>query len=253
MDDNQPAGLDISEEVARAFAEGKVDLVPAMLTAFKNISVVSQFNAALTSSQFLLKNAAELPFYPHRNDVLDDALSKVDHSDGVFAEFGVFTGAVTWYICGKHPEREYHAFDSWEGLPEGMSLAAHKTSFDLAGTIPDLPANAIPHKGWFDDTAPGWSRDLKKHVDFAYIDCDLYSSTNTTLEALRPHIRPGTVLAFDDWYNFPGWRDHGAKSFKEFIEQTGFKFEMLSFSTLHHAAAFKCTALSGGTVPYVLD
>jgi hypothetical protein len=219
-----------------------------VLRLFKNITLTGQLDAGIASSRFLNKYAEGKPLFRDRTGLIQYALQYVKKSDGVFAEFGVYTGSVTNFICSSYPYCEYHAFDSWEGLPESMS-ACPKSSFDLNGQIPELPENVIAHKGWFSDTLPSWSSSLSKPLEFVYIDCDLYSSTVCVLEAIKKYIRVGTVVMFDDWYNFFGWQYHGAKAFSEYLKTTKQSFDILGLTTQEHSVAFICNSLNSTTPP----
>ena len=64
-------------------------------------------------------------------------------------------------------------------------------------------------RGWFDATLPAYVRALHpERLTLVHLDCDLYSSTKTVLDAIPPIIGPGTVLVFDDLFGYKNWR-HG--------------------------------------------
>jgi len=61
----------------------------------------------------------------------------------------------------------------------------------------------------------------------AYIDCDMYSSTSSVLEYLRPRLKHGMILAFDDYFCFSSERVAGEKlAFEELVAgETAWRFE----------------------------
>ncbi|MDE1896339.1 MAG: class I SAM-dependent methyltransferase, partial [Rhodospirillales bacterium] len=65
---------------------------------------------------------------------------------------------------------------------------------------------------------------------FIHVDCDIYTSTVIIFSALRDRIHPGTVVLFDEYFNYPGWRAHEYKAFQEFIRQVGLTYEYIGFS-----------------------
>jgi hypothetical protein len=75
-----------------------------------------------------------------------------------------------------------------------------------------------------------------------HVDCDLYSSTQTVFRHLKDRIVPGTVIAFDEFFNYPGWQDGEAKAFREFIESSGRRFEYLGYVATSQQLAVKITA-----------
>ena len=61
-------------------------------------------------------------------------------------------------------------------------------------------------KGWFDDTLN--EETLRAHkMDKAvliHVDVEYYESAKTVLEFVTPLLQNGTVIVFDDWYNYRG-------------------------------------------------
>ena len=52
-----------------------------------------------------------------------------------------------------------------------------------------------------------------------YVDCDLYESTRDVLAFIAPFLRDGTVICFDDFYNYRGRSDLGEqRAFGQFRE-----------------------------------
>lgn len=99
------------------------------------------------------------------------------------------------------PERQLHAYDSFEGLPAlteadqkdrvysagnmAVSLDVMKSNFSKLGLqLPHV------HKGWFEETVP---RDLPKNICFALIDGDLYESTKHVLPHVYDRMSPGAM------------------------------------------------------------
>ena len=63
-----------------------------------------------------------------------------------------------------------------------------------------------------------------------HIDCDLYGSVRTVLSLLKPRIHPGTIIVFDEYFNFVGWREHEFRAFGEFVEESNVGFKYLAWS-----------------------
>ena len=49
-------------------------------------------------------------------------------------------------------------------------------------------------------------------------------------ELFAPRILPGTVIFFDEFFNYPGWQDGEFKAFIEFVETSGMNFEYLGYN-----------------------
>ena len=91
-------------------------------------------------------------------------------------------------------------FDSWQGLPERWELVPVG---NYAANVPDFrDGRALLVKGWFEHTVPGWAATQSEPLGLVHMDADLYSSTMTVLEHLNKLIVPGTVILFDEYYNY---------------------------------------------------
>ena len=151
--------------------------------------------------------------------------------DGHYLEFGVFTGGTIRFMASRIGNRVIHGFDSFEGLPEawgGFNLG--RRAFDVKGKLPRVPANVRLHRGWFEKSLPPWINDNGGPVAFIHIDCDLYSSTKTIFTLLADRITSGTIILFDEYFNFPNWERHEYKAFQEFVAESGVKYTYLGFA-----------------------
>jgi hypothetical protein len=181
-----------------------------------------------------------------QKEVTEYALRQVK-VDGYYMEFGVFTGGTMRFMAKRVPGKTFHGFDSFQGLPEdwgGFSIDA--ASFDVKGKLPKVPANVQLHPGWFDRSLPEWIGGNPGPIAFMHIDCDLYSSTKTILDLLAERLQPGTIILFDEYFNYPGWRRHEFKAFKEFVEATGIQYEYLAYARQQVTVRIK--AASGARV-----
>lgn len=164
---------------------------------------------------------------------------------GLVCEFGVHKGETITHIAGiaatKLPSVVVHGFDSFEGLPDDWFLGRKAGRFSLEGNAPLVPANARLHKGWFKDTLPGFLREHREHAMFLHIDADLYSSAKTILDAMHGEGRivAGTVIVFDEYFNYPGWKEHEYKAWKEFVERARVRFEYIGMAPCHYSVGVK--------------
>jgi len=63
-----------------------------------------------------------------------------------------------------------------------------------------------------------------------HVDCDIYSSTRTIFELLGQRMVTGSVIVFDEYFNYPGWRQHEYKAFQEFIAASGHHYRYLGYA-----------------------
>ncbi len=94
-------------------------------------------------------------------------------------------------------------------------------------------------KGWFEDTLPEFVSKHSEKCSFIHIDCDLYSSTKTIFKFLNEKIEKGTVIVFDEFFNYPGWKNGEFKAFMEFIELNHMKFEYIGYCRYDEQVAIR--------------
>lgn len=170
--------------------------------------------------------------------VLDVALHHVALQDGLYLEFGVFKGTTINYISSK-VNGDVHGFDSFQGLPEFWRDGFDKGFFDTDQALPRVNKNVVLHKGWFNDTLPPFIASNPGPVAFLHVDCDLYSSTVTIFDGLLDRIVPGTVIAFDEYFNYPGWKQGEFKAFQELVGRKGLGYEYLTYNKKHEQVVIK--------------
>ncbi len=195
----------------------------------RNLLYSLQIRAREQSADYVEQHMTEAAMFETRDALLAESLALAP-KDGLLLEFGVEKGGSIRELAKLTP-RTIHGFDSFEGLPEAWSgTPEQRGKFSLGGKLPPVPANVTLHKGWFDQTLPGFLAAHAGPVSFVHVDCDIYSSTKTVLESLKPRFVPGTVLLFDEYFNYPNWRQHEYKAFQEFVAATGARYRYVGYS-----------------------
>ena len=145
---------------------------------------------------------------------------------GLVLELGVASGASIKKIATLLPDRTIYGFDSFKGLPEDWKNLSRG---EFACDVPlDLPRNVSLIVGLFQDTLSKFALEHSEDTIAAlHVDCDLYSSTRYALQKFKRNFRFGSVLIFDEIYNYPGWEKHEARAFIEFLAETGFGYDCI--------------------------
>ena len=142
--------------------------------------------------------------------------------------------------------RPYRLFtrlpEAWGGEPEG--------AYSTGGVLPPVPTGVTLHQGLFSETLPPFLAQASvegRPVALANVDCDLYTATRDVLFALGRApgaVQAGaTVLVFDEWFMYEGWREDEAKAFFEAARHFGWEYEFLAWSFASKQAALKITAV----------
>lgn len=206
----------------------------------RNITRALKRRALARTCQYIEEHMAFVDgSFADRFDLLKHALDQVRPAGGLWLEFGVYKGSTIRYIASRTWQTVY-GFDSFQGNPEHWRGEFRQGSFALSD-LPEYPSNVEIIAGWFADTLPDFLVAHSEPAAFIHIDCDLYSSTRTVFNAFRERIRAGTVLVFDEFFNYPGWENHEFKAFMEFIEQEQRSFEYLGYVYKHSQVAVKIT------------
>lgn len=131
-------------------------------------------------------------------------------------EFGVYSGASLKIIAEHMP---VIGLDSFDGLPEDWRPGFPKGKFALPFGGPQYPyhPNAMIVPGLFSDSLPPLIERGLPWLGLVHIDCDLYSSTVTALDAVLPFIGAETFVVFDEFHGYPGHEEHEMKAWEEFI------------------------------------
>ena len=140
----------------------------------------------------------------------------------------------------KDAEHEVFGFDVFSGLPQTWRTGFPAGEFAQENLPQVRGAQLVP--GLFEDTLSGF---LEKHpgpVSFVHLDADLYSSTKSVLDRLERRLVAGTVIVFDEFFNFPGWQEHEYRAWAEFVDRTGVGFEYLSYTANHEQVVARITA-----------
>lgn len=118
-----------------------------------------------------------------------------------FAEVGVYRGGSAYMLACIARDREIHAYDTFEGMPETDVRDLHKKGdFQIAEhevlAFLKKKQNIVVHKGFF----PGTAVEQKStNFSFVHIDVDIYQSVLDYLTFFYPRTVRGGVLLSDDY------------------------------------------------------
>ena len=156
--------------------------------------------------------------------------------EGDIFEFGVYTGRSLALLQIAHEEyvgtsihkidfsRDFIGFDSFKGLfktnhprwKDGLFSINHSWHPTIAKgeivtkekvleffTILKLKAPVII-EGDFEKSVKNFFAGYHNKAAIVHIDCDTYEGTKLILENMKNFLQEGTVIMFDDWFNYKG-------------------------------------------------
>ena len=202
----------------------------------KNLRRTIENRATEETVDYIQSRMLNVKSFSNKWEVLDYALNKTP-LQGLYLEFGVFKGKTISYIAKKINPNTIYGFDSFQGLPEKWNEENDKGTFKL-DVIPKVPGNVILKVGWFNQTISDFiNGESPESIAFLHVDSDLYSSAKTIFDQLGALFRNGTVIVFDEYFNYPGWKDHEFKAFHEFIKDSSFSYIYLCYNYNHEQVA----------------
>ena len=135
--------------------------------------------------------------------------------DGAVVEFGCYIGTTSLFIrrlldhYGESATRDFHVYDSFEGLPPKASADQNAAGIDFgAGELLVSKkqflrefqraklAPPITHKGWFNQLT---AADVPGSIAFAFLDGDFYNSILASLKLVWPRLPDGAVVLVHDY------------------------------------------------------
>jgi len=185
-----------------------------------------------------------------------DIQSKRNMLNGGYYEFGIFKGFSLWYACTlskffEANELSIYGFDSFEGLPNSP-VDNSKPAFGEGHYCSSLEfvenklkeLNVIDMVSIFEGF---YSADHFNKIDSDFqdvsicvIDCDVYESCVEVLNFIKPHLRNGSILLFDDYNCFLEDDNHGERrALSEFENENEWFDKKHIFDFGWHGAAFE--------------
>ncbi len=154
------------------------------------------------------------------NYTLYSSLIATENLSGDIAELGVYRGGTAKLICEVKGNKNFHLFDTFEGLPK----TSDNDLFVKKGWLENTSIESVKKylkdyknihfiKGIFPQTTESV---IDKKFSFIHIDTDLYQSTLDALKFFWPRMVTGGRIVSHDYntMSIPGVK----KAFKEFFK-----------------------------------
>jgi len=210
----------------------------------RNLLYELQLRARKSSADYVESHMQDAVIFWTLREILDYCVENAP-KDGLILEFGVAGGKTINTIAAAAKNRTVHGFDSFIGLPEDWSGHVEKKgSFSRKGELPEVLTGVELHKGWFTDSVPAFLGQHPESVAFLHIDCDLYQSTRDVLWQLAGRLVPGTVIEFDEYFNYPNWQQHEYRAWQEFVREFNIEYRYLAMTASDGRVAVQITGKS---------
>jgi hypothetical protein len=193
------------------------------------MEIIAAFETAKDTLVFERTYLRDVPEFKTRKKLFAYCF-KTALPDGLCLEFGTYKGDSINILAKLEPQRHFFGFDSFVGLPEAWNQGSRKGAFNTGGRLPKVRRNISLIKGFFDQTLPAFVKEHEgEKIALIHNDSDLYSSTIAIFEELRKMIVPGTIVVFDEYYNYSTWLEGEYKAFMEITKKYQIDFEYIGY------------------------
>jgi predicted O-methyltransferase YrrM len=180
---------------------------------------------------WIKKNVPINLMFEDRISLLTESLKKIEIENGLVLEFGVYKGQTINYIAKNlNKSQTLYGFDSFEGLNEPWIYRGKGGFSNVNENELKVEDNVNLVKGFFDETLPDFVTKNPQPISFLHIDSDLYSSAKVIFDNLKSQIVKGTVIVFDEFFNYPNWKQGEFKAWNEFANKHSVEFEYIGFT-----------------------
>ena len=138
--------------------------------------------------------------------------------DGLHGEFGVWKGNSINYFAKLFNGHKIYGFDSFVGLKDDWpGMGSTKGHFSLGGNLPTVSPTSALSKEFLTRRCPVFWPRMRARFYFVHIDCDTYNSTRMVLNLIVDRLRAGSIILFDEYFGYRGWRHEEWKAWQEII------------------------------------
>ena len=203
---------------------------------FSPINLINR-RATIEATNFIEKNMGNALLLRKTIKLREFIVHNVRDIEGDCLEFGVYKGDSINFFSEKLKNKQFFGFDTFTGLTENWAGTAMPAgTFDLKEVLPKVNKNVDLIKGDIRFEAPKFFDNRKSKISFVHIDCDLYKPAATALFCVKPFLNPGAIILFDDFFNYPGWKEGELKALRENFADH--EYEYLCFSKCQAAIRF---------------
>ncbi len=212
-------------------------LVPALkyiknkINTEKSTRVLDEVSRRIAqkTADYVEENMTTSIIFQRRERLWDYVFDKSE-LDGLIMEFGVSEGKSINYFS-ELINQPIYGFDSFEGLKEEWAGSEYlKGHFSRNGKLPKVSNNVVLVKGWFDETLPNFLKEHTAPIKIIHIDGDTYQAAKAALDLTGERLIPGSIIIFDEYFGYLGWRDGEYKAFQELVKQHDINYRYLGFS-----------------------
>ena len=208
-----------------------------------NVIQILTIRSRIQSAEFIENNIDNALLFSSRPRIQEFSIIKASEVKGDVLEFGVLGGkSINFFFDFCKSQRlgkEIYGFDSFDGLGESCGNVDAYREFDLKGQIPKSINKGVHLVvGDIHVTLPNFLEEFKNEISFVHIDTDSYVAARDILFRLKPRLKVGALILFDDFHSLVGLWNYGEKRALEEVYARS-QYEFIGFAP--HQALIRLT------------
>ncbi len=167
--------------------------------------------------------------------MFEEAIKHIGIDNGLYLEFGTFTGETTKKIVPYIKDKILYGFDSFLGLEEDLTPMNHKGQCSLDG-VPIYPDNVKLIVGRVQDTLVNFLEEHKEPLAFASFDMT-YTPIKYSLDLLAKNkrLKEGSVISLIHAIRPENGKIYGQVhgAFLEVVKDYNLEFKYVALADVH--------------------
>ena len=94
----------------------------------------------------------------------------------------------------------------------------------MHGAPPKEPPYCKWTIGWIEETLEPFLKSNSGSIAFAHFDFGVYEPTKYSLQLIRSRLRKGSIIIFDEFHGYPGWKFHEKRALDEVFNKNEYEF-----------------------------
>lgn len=158
-----------------------------------------------------------------REFAIQQALSQDLSCEFFYLEFGTFEGRGANFFAKF--VKKFYTFDSFTETMNNYEQGHTTTnqSFKLK-KIPKLKKNVVIVKGFVQDTVDAFLNQNNPKINFVHFDLADYPSTLFVLKKIKPFLKKNSILIFNNFYNYVGWKNGEYKALNQVLANDEYRY-----------------------------
>lgn len=200
----------------------------------KDIGFYLQHRAAEETAEYVENKMLSLPYFDNSFQLLDFTWSKVK-KEGLYLEIESGWQGKSIKLMVKRIQETVPIWELGQSLPLAQIDNINDKNSSSNHQNPKGEDNL--ELSFFYKHIQEFAATHEEKIAFAHLKCSDYFSSKKIFELLDNRICPGTIIQFDKYFYYPGWKQQQFKAFQEFMRDRKLSYEYLGYCSYGYAVS----------------